>query len=159
MGKTVIREQRTRRGGGGEEWSGEAIGVKLSIEETATPHLPPHQRATQSPRLRPIKAHPAALSRPRPYGRLGVLIFVLLMLCFPPIVYADGGAPDLAYVAGTSQGVSIIDIAKQQVAGTVSLAGDPHTILLSPDGRFLYVTQPAMRRIAVVAAKTGQTIC
>src|SRR5690242_21282107 len=95
----------------------------------------------------------------RPFGPRSffslVLVFAALLLCFPPRVHADGGAPNLAYVAGTIQGIGIIDVAQQRVTGTISVGGDPYTILLSPDGRFLYVTQPAVRRIAVVAAKTG----
>jgi len=34
---------------------------------------------------------------------------------FPLQVHADGGAPNLAYVAGTPQGVSVIDVAQQKV--------------------------------------------
>src|SRR5207248_9762088 len=37
--------------------------------------------------------------------------------------YAHGGAPTLAYVAGTTKGSSIIDIAQQKVNGTFTLRG------------------------------------
>jgi len=73
--------------------------------------------------------------------------------------HADGGAPQLAYVAGAGQGISIIDIAQQRITGTIAVAGNPRTVLLSLDGHALYVTQPTLGRVAVINAKTGQTIC
>jgi DNA-binding beta-propeller fold protein YncE len=87
------------------------------------------------------------------------LALVLLFMSVPLPAKADGGAPNLAYVAGTSHGISVIDIAQQKVTGTIAVDGDPHTILLSLDGRYLYVTQPAQGRIAIIAARTGQTVC
>ena len=87
------------------------------------------------------------------------LVLALLCLSSPPPVHADGGAPNLAYVAGAGHGISIIDIGQQKVTGTLSVAGDPHSILLSLDGRFLYVTQPMLGRVAILSAKTGQTVC
>src|SRR5947209_20446526 len=32
-------------------------------------------------------------------------------------------------------------------------------ILLSPDGQFLYATQASLGQVAVINAKTGQTVC
>ncbi len=94
------------------------------------------------------------------YCSISLLFWQLLATLFSPIpASADGGAPQLAYVAGGSHGVSVIDIAQQKVTNSFSLDGDPHTVLLSLDGRFLYVTQPALGRVAMLAAKTGQTIC
>ncbi len=84
----------------------------------------------------------------------------LLVSIFSPLqVHADGGAPNLAYVSGASQGIGIIDVGQQKVAQRFAVIGDPYTILLSPDGRLLYVTQPTLGRVAALAAKTGQTIC
>ena len=77
----------------------------------------------------------------------------------PPQAHADGGAPNLAYVSGTPSGVSVIDVGQAKVTKTILVAGDPHTILLSLDGRFLYVTQPALGQVSVIAAKTGQSVC
>src|SRR6266849_4441424 len=88
---------------------------------------------------------------------LGVL--ALYMLSFPPHVQADGGAPNLAYVSGTSSGISVIDVGQAKVIRTIPVSGDPHTILLSADGVALYVTQPALEQVSVLAAKTGQVIC
>ena len=94
-----------------------------------------------------------------------VLVPVLLCLCAPQQVHADGGVPSLIYVSGTARGVSVIDISdvidrgKQKVTSTISVPGDPHTILLSLDGRDLYVTQPTLGRFTTFAAKTGQSIC
>src|SRR5215467_1823567 len=88
-------------------------------------------------------------------------LFLLLLLVglFSPSAHADGGAPQLAYVAGAAQGVGIINIAQQRVTGTIAEAGNPRTILLSPDGYALYVTQPMLGRVVVVIANTGKTHC
>src|SRR2546429_1713404 len=89
------------------------------------------------------------------------LLFIcsLLSMYFAPHTYADGGAPNLAYVAGTGSGVSVIDVGQAKVTKTIAIAGDPHMILLSPDGQFLYATQASLGRVAVINAKTGQTVC
>lgn len=86
------------------------------------------------------------------------LLFVLLG-AFPPSALADGGAPQLAYVAGAANGIGIIDIAKQRMTGSITVAGNPHAVLLSPDGSTLYVTQPALDQVAVIAAKQGKILC
>lgn len=89
------------------------------------------------------------------------LLCMLLMFVelFTTSAHADGGAPQLAYVAGAAQGISIIDIAQRRVTGTIAVAGNPRTVLLSQDGHALYVTQPALGQVAVIAAKTGKTLC
>jgi DNA-binding beta-propeller fold protein YncE len=84
---------------------------------------------------------------------------LLMSILSPSQVHADGGAPNLAYVAGASQGIGIIDVVQQKVAQRFAVAGDPYTVLLSPGGQLLYVTQPTLGRIVALAAKTGQTIC
>lgn len=89
----------------------------------------------------------------------GLVLLALLAIVSPERAYADGGAPNLAYVAGTQQGIGIIDVAQRKVARQFSIGGDPSMILLSFDGRLLYVTQPALGRVTALAAKTGQTIC
>lgn len=93
--------------------------------------------------------------------RVCCLLLFLLAFCMLPVqhVYADGGAPDLAYVAGASQGVGIIDVAQQKLARSFAIAGTPAMILLSLDGKLLYVAEPAAGRVVALAAKTGQTIC
>ncbi|HZU70804.1 MAG TPA: YncE family protein [Ktedonobacteraceae bacterium] len=73
--------------------------------------------------------------------------------------HADGGAPQLAYVAGTARGISIIDIAQRRITGSIALAGDPHTVLLSPDGSMLYVSQPSLGRVAVIETQTKKIRC
>jgi DNA-binding beta-propeller fold protein YncE len=90
-----------------------------------------------------------------------VFAFMLLMFLFPGSrhAYADGGAPNLAYIAGTQKGISVIDIGQQRVTGSFTMSGDPQAIYLSLDGRFLYVTQPTSGHLSMLAAKTGQTIC
>ncbi|HEY6407532.1 MAG TPA: hypothetical protein VIY29_08700 [Ktedonobacteraceae bacterium] len=99
----------------------------------------------------------------RNYRVLRMLLFfpalVLLWAFSSPLAHADGGAPNLAYVAGTTQGISTIDIGQQKVTGTFNVGGDPHSVMLSPDGRFLYVAQPTLGRVTMLAARTGATIC
>jgi len=99
------------------------------------------------------------ISRRYFYGWCFLYTLLLLVGLFPSPAYADGGAPQLAYVAGSAQGISIIDIAQGSVTGTIAVDGNPRTILLSPDGHALYVTQPTLGRVAVIAAKTGKTLC
>jgi DNA-binding beta-propeller fold protein YncE len=92
----------------------------------------------------------------------GLFLFLMLTLlvAFTPLTaHADGGAPNLAYVAGTAQGISTIDIGQGKVTGTISVGGDPHSVVLSLDGRFLYVAQPTLGRVTMLAARNGQTIC
>jgi hypothetical protein len=90
---------------------------------------------------------------------LSVLLLALAIGLVPPTALADGGAPNLAYVAGTGKGVSVIDVAQQKVVSTIAINGDPHELALSLDGRFLYVAQPLAGRVAFIAAKTGDTYC
>lgn len=93
------------------------------------------------------------------YWIAGLLGCLLLLVLAPPPVQADGGAPNLAYAAGAGPGIAVIDIAQQKVTQTFQLGGDPRTMYLSLDGRFLYVTQPALDQVSVLAARTGQFIC
>jgi DNA-binding beta-propeller fold protein YncE len=94
------------------------------------------------------------------YYRFCFLFILLLLLGISSLpAYADGGAPQLAYVAGATHGISIIDIAQRRVTGTIYEDGDPHTVLLSLDGSVLYVTRPTSGQVAVIGAKTGKTLC
>src|SRR5437879_4686047 len=90
-------------------------------------------------------------------------IIVLSCLCSfllnPVAVHADGGAPNRAYIAGATKGIGIIDLAKQKVVDHIAVAGDPHTILLSLDGRYLYATEAKLKRVAIVIASTGELLC
>ena len=87
------------------------------------------------------------------------LAFLLLLLPFSQQVNADGGAPNLAYVAGAAHGISVIDISQQKVTSNIAVDGNPQMILLSLDGRYLYVTQPTLGRVAILSAGTGKIIC
>src|SRR6266550_545167 len=89
------------------------------------------------------------------------MLFLLVGLLSPTahVARADGGAPQLAYVAGTAQGIGVIDIARRHVTGSIAVAGNPRTVLLSPDGHALYATEPTSGRVAVINAKTGKTLC
>ena len=78
-----------------------------------------------------------------------------------PPVRADGGAPNLAYiVGGGSQGdqLVVVDIAQRKVAWTVSLGGQPHSVVLSADGRFAYVTEAGANRVAIIDTSARQVV-
>ena len=90
---------------------------------------------------------------------LSVCLLLPFAAAFPAVAYADGGAPQLAYVAGATRGVGVINIAQRRVSGSIAVSGNPRTILLSLDGAWLYVTQPALGQVAVIAASTGKTLC
>lgn len=83
----------------------------------------------------------------------------LAVLFSPTPAHADGGAPQLAYVSGTTHGISVINISQQKVTDTLPVPGNPQMILLSTDGRLLYVTQPALQRVTVIATKSKQPFC
>lgn len=87
------------------------------------------------------------------------LMLLAPILALAPVARADGGAPNLAYVAGTSQGITVIDIGQQKVSSTIATGGQPHMILLSPDARFLYVAEPQQNQLLIFSAKTGDKVC
>lgn len=92
--------------------------------------------------------------------RVMLALFIALpALLLPMVAHADGGAPNVAYVAGTANGISVIDISQQKVTRTIAVNGSPHTVFLSLDGSFLYVTEPQQGQLAVLAANTGNEIC
>lgn len=88
-----------------------------------------------------------------------LLLFILCYLFIPAPAFADGGAPNLAYVAGAGEGISVIDIGQRKVTSSFGVQGDPHAIYLSVDGRLLYVTQPSLNKVSILAAKTRQVVC
>jgi hypothetical protein len=94
-------------------------------------------------------------------GIAAALALCLIVLCewVPSPVIADGGAPNLAYISGTAGGISVLDVGQGKVTKTIAIAGDPHMILLSLDGRLLYATQPSLGQVAAIAAGTGQVVC
>lgn len=91
------------------------------------------------------------------------IITMLSCLCLfsltPMTVQADGGAPNRAYVAGATKGIAVIDLLQRKVINHMTIPGDPHGILLSLNGNYLYVTQPQLQRVAVISASTGTTLC
>ena len=90
---------------------------------------------------------------------LCILTLFLLLLPLSQHANADGGAPNLVYVAGAAQGIGVIDIGQQKVTSNITVDGNPQMILLSLDGRYLYVTQPTLGRVAILSARTGKIIC
>jgi hypothetical protein len=87
----------------------------------------------------------------------GVLLLTLLPTA--TLVHADGGAPNLAYVAGSGQGISVIDIEQQKVTRTIALAGNPSMLYLTLDGRYLYAAQPGLNKVSMLDTSSGALVC
>lgn len=88
-----------------------------------------------------------------------VLGSVLLLTLGVSTAHADGGAPNLAYVAGGGQGISVIDIAQQKVTRNIALGGNPSMLYLTLDGRYLYVAQPDLNRVSMLSTSDGRVVC
>jgi DNA-binding beta-propeller fold protein YncE len=88
-----------------------------------------------------------------------LLIAAMFFACLPSQTYADGGAPNLAYVSGTAQDISVIDVGLSKVIATIPIAGKPDTILLSLDGSLLYISQPEAHQLSILATYTKRIIC
>lgn len=74
----------------------------------------------------------------------------------PGTARADGGAPNLAYVAGGGTGgedLVVIDIGNRAVTWRATIGGDPASALLSTDGRFAYVDEASKNVVAIVDAR------
>lgn len=95
-------------------------------------------------------------------ARLAVLALlgVLFVAAIPTrAVQADGGAPNLAYIAGAGQQgdeLAVLDIASRKVTGHVRLGGTPTSVVLSFDARYAYVTEATAGKLAVVDTRTLQ---
>lgn len=91
---------------------------------------------------------------------LGLVAQALSAITVAPGVLADGGAPNLAYIveAGPASGVAIMDIAQRRLVGHVAINGDPRSVILGADSRFVYVSEAANDRIAVVDANTRRVV-
>src|SRR5260370_7700429 len=102
--------------------------------------------------------------RPGATSSTGVLAAALLLLLAlllatateAGVARADGGAPNLVYVAQDGGGLVVLDIAKRQVVGHLAVGGAPSAVLLSYDSRYAYVAQRATGRVAIVNARTQQ---
>ncbi len=76
-------------------------------------------------------------------------------------VQADGGASNLAYVAGTGaddNAVSVIDIAQRKITRTIPVGGTPWGIVLSVDAREAYVTEATGQQVAIIDTATHQVV-
>lgn len=90
---------------------------------------------------------------------LGVMLAGWLLVAWPAPALADGGAPNLAYIAGTGakgDEVAILDIAKHQVTGHVVVGGEPRALALSFDARTLYVAQAGKNTVAAIDTHAQQ---
>jgi DNA-binding beta-propeller fold protein YncE len=73
--------------------------------------------------------------------------------------YADGGAPNLAYISGTPSGISVIDIAQRRVIRTIHVDGNPTKILLSLDGTLLFIARPDREQVSIIDTATERLVC
>jgi YVTN family beta-propeller protein len=92
---------------------------------------------------------------------LSIALFCGMAVAAPQTARADGGAPNLAYVAGGGSGgndLVVIDIGKRAVTGRVAVGGGPASALLSTDGRYAYVAQSTKNAVAIVDARTLQVV-
>src|SRR5579862_961736 len=89
----------------------------------------------------------------------GGLLAIVSLPTAPTVAQADGGAPNLAYVAGAGangQNLAIIDIAQRHETGHITLGGSPVGVVLSVDSRFAFVTERAANRLAIVDTRAKQ---
>ena len=91
-----------------------------------------------------------------------VLVLVLAAtLVFPSPARADGGAPNLAYIAGggsSGNQLVVIDIGQRRVASKIAIGGRPAGVVLSTDGRYAYVTESAENALAIVDTSARQVV-
>lgn len=104
--------------------------------------------------------HPRAGRR---LAAAAVALFILLAAALPtsPRALADGGAPNLAYVAGAGSGgdgLAIVDVNQRKVTATIPIGGAPASVVLSTDSRFAYVTESGADGIAVVDAQSHKVV-
>jgi len=110
---------------------------------------------------------PQSVFRPRPASRRSwpaaacalSLSALLLALALVPVreARADGGAPNLAYIAGggaNGEELVVIDVGQRQVTQRIPLNAAPAAVLLSADSRSAYVALPATNSLAVVDASS-----
>jgi hypothetical protein len=87
------------------------------------------------------------------------LSLVALALLWPAsLASAAEGDPNLAYIAGSTPGVSVIDIGHHQQSRTFSVGGNPAMMYLSLNGSFLSLSQPSLNQVLVLATRTGQQV-
>jgi hypothetical protein len=87
------------------------------------------------------------------------LLSALVLSPIAPAAHADGGAANLAYVAGSGKGLSVIDVSLKGVSNDISLGGNPSMIYLSLDGSFLFAVQPDLDRVTRLATRTSTVQC
>src|SRR5579862_5491566 len=83
----------------------------------------------------------------------GLLAVLGLLIVGLSSARADGGAPNLAYVAGAGradESVAVIDIGQRRMVAQISIGHPLAGIVVSPDGRYAYVAEPAAGRVGVI---------
>ena len=100
----------------------------------------------------------------RSTGVLAVALLVLLALLLATateagVARADGGAPNLVYVAQEGGGLVVIDIAKRQVVGRLAVGGAPSCPAATCTfcSRMAFTTSPVVRPRAATFSGSSQT--
>ena len=110
----------------------------------------------------PISSCPVWTRTARAVITIVLLVLVLAdALVSPSLALADGGAPNLAYIAGggsSGNQLVVIDIGQRRVTGRIAIGGRPAGVVLSTDGRYAYVTEPADNALAIVDANARQVV-
>src|SRR5262249_37907818 len=125
----------------------------------ATPMLKPAARP-RGPTVLMSSRRPNVSCRPARLAACALSVSALLLvLVLAPVhvARADGGAPNLAYIAGggaNGEELVVIDVTKRQVTQRTPLNGAPAAVLLSADSRSAYVALPASNSLAVVDASS-----
>ncbi|MGH2486473.1 MAG: YncE family protein, partial [Ktedonobacterales bacterium] len=84
-----------------------------------------------------------------------LLAYICALAAISP-AFADGGAPNLAYVAGggaNGSDLDVIDMSKLSVSWHTTLDSAPYSVLLSPDSHELFATEPAANKLIFVGAR------
>ena len=88
-----------------------------------------------------------------------LLLIIIGWLSSAVPAYGDGGAPNLAYVAGAQGGVAVIDIAQQKVVRTLQQVPRASMIQLKSDGSSLYVIQSTENHVQILDPATDKLRC
>jgi len=98
----------------------------------------------------------SAAARQATLVTLAALVLLVFTFSFASPARADGGAPNLVYIAGSGANANdlvVADIAGKNVTAHIAVGGKPVAVALSFDNRFAYVTQSASNSLAIVDAQ------
>ena len=104
----------------------------------------------------------ARLTRLRSRARLGLPVskeICALALLVAWLLGAGQALAQTAYIVSSASGiVSAIDTARSAVIATISVAGNPVAIAVTPDGRKVYVASDYSHTVSVISAASNEVI-